>query len=198
MGAIHMSTRSKLLLLFLGLILLLAACGEKDYNGDFSYEVSDFSYTNQNNEQFDSGELEGKFWIADFIFTNCETVCPNMTSNMVDLQKMLKDEGLEDVEFVSFSVDPEHDTPEKLKEYAASRGASFDNWNLLTGYEFQEIKELSIKSFKTMLEEAPDSDQMIHGINFFVVTPEGNAIKKFNGTQPAEMENIVQYLKEVY
>ncbi|MFD2628221.1 SCO family protein [Oceanobacillus kapialis] len=191
-----MLRRSKLLVPIFGLILFLAACGQ-DYNGDFSFDIADFSYTNQDNEQFSSSELEGKFWIADFIFTNCETVCPPMTSNMVDLQQMLKEEGMEDVEIVSFSVDPDNDTPEKLKEYAASRGATFENWNLLTGYEFQEIKELSIKSFKTALEKAPDSDQMMHGTSFFVVTPEGNAIKKFDGRQPAEMEKIVQYLKEV-
>ncbi|WP_042223945.1 SCO family protein [Oceanobacillus manasiensis] len=193
-----MPNKYKLILPFLGLLLLLTACGEEDYNGDFSYNVKDFTYTNQDNEEFNSNELEGKFWVADFVFTNCETVCPNMTSNMADLQKMLKEEGLEDVEFVSFSVDPENDTPEKLKEYAASRGATFNNWNLLTGYEFQDVKELSIKSFKTALEKAPDSDQMMHGISFFIVSPEGNAIKKFDGRQPAEMENIVQYLKEIY
>ena len=56
-----------------------------------------------------------------------------MTSNMARLQKMLKQEEL-DVELVSFSIDPETDTPELLKQYSQERGGTFDNWNLLTGY----------------------------------------------------------------
>lgn len=57
--------------------------------------------------------MKDKVWVADFIFTSCETVCPPMTANMEKLQNMLQKEGIKDVEFVSFSVDPEVDTPEK-------------------------------------------------------------------------------------
>src|SRR5699024_5128054 len=93
------------LLLF---VLFVSACGDQ-YNGDFSYEVQDFTFTNQDGEKVSKSDLEGEFWVADFIFTNCTTVCPPMTSNMANLQDQLKEAGLEDVRLVSFSVDPERD-----------------------------------------------------------------------------------------
>lgn len=110
-----MKVKIKRMLLLLS-IVLLAACG-KTIPDAKNWPVDDFTFTDQNGQSFGLSDLKGKVWVADFIFTNCETVCPPMTANMAKLQDMVKEEGL-DVEFVSFSVDPEVDTPEKLKEYA--------------------------------------------------------------------------------
>ncbi|GAB4072253.1 cytochrome c oxidase assembly accessory protein ScuA [Barrientosiimonas marina] len=182
------------LLLFIG---LLSACGEQ-YDGDFSYKVRDFTFTNQDGKEVDKSDLEGKFWIADFIFTNCTSVCPPMTANMASLQDQLKDAGLQDdVQLVSFSVDPEHDTPEALKEYAQQRGGTTDNWDLLTGYDFDTIKKFSVKSFKSILEKLPDSNQFMHGTSFYIVTPEGEAIKSYNGKKASNMEKIVADIKDM-
>ncbi|MBT2216207.1 SCO family protein [Virgibacillus dakarensis] len=179
------------------LVLFLSACGDK-YEGDFSYEIKDFTFTNQDGNEISKSDLEGKFWVADLVFTNCETVCPPMTSNMAKLQKQLSDAGLDDVQLVSFSVDPKRDTPDALKEYAMSRGAAnLDNWHLFTGYDFDTIKEFSIKSFKSPLEKDPDSDQVLHATSFFLVSPEGNAIKRYDGRKPGDMEKIVQDIKDM-
>lgn len=177
-------------------LLVLVACGT-EYEGDFSYEVSAFQYTNQEGETFSSESLEGKFWVADMIFTNCADVCMPMTANMAKLQEMLKEEGLDEVELVSFSIDPENDTPEALKEYSKQRGGEFTNWNLLTGYSFQEIKELSIKSFKAPVEKLPDSNQIAHVTSFYLISPEGNAIKRYEGTEVNNMEKIVKDIKKM-
>lgn len=77
--------------------------------------ISKISITLIRRKPFSKSDLKGKVWIADFIFTSCETVCLPMTSNMTKLQQQLKDEGITDVEFVSFSVDPEIDKPDVLK-----------------------------------------------------------------------------------
>jgi protein SCO1/2 len=183
--------RNSFYIILFGLILLLTACGEQ-YEGDFSYEVEDFTFTNQDNEEVSKSDLDGEFWVANFIFTNCETVCPPMTSNMANLQTQLNEAGLDHVNLVSFTADPERDTPEALKEFGESRGASFHNWDFLTGYEFEEIQAFSVDNFKSALEREPNSDQMMHTVRFFLVSPEGNAIKMYTGTQPAEMEQIVQ------
>ena len=192
-----MQKNTLLLILFGFILIILGGCGSQ-YEGDFSYDVQPFAFQNQDGEVVTKKELEGKFWVADMIFTNCQTVCSPMTANMAALQAKLKEAGLsEEVRLVSFSIDPERDTAEILKEYVTSRGGTFENWDVLTGYEYQEIKELSIKSFKAYLAKLPDTGQYTHATNFYIVSPEGKAIKAFDGTRHANMDKIVAYIKEI-
>lgn len=187
----------KWLVLALGLILFLVACGEKEIETNMSEEVKPFEFTTQDNETLSLKDLEGKWWVADFVFTNCTSVCLPMTSNMSQLQDKLKEEDI-DAQLVSFSVDPAYDSPEVLKEYAETYDADLTNWSFLTGYDFQTIKELSIKSFKSLLvEAAPGSDQVTHGTSFFLVNPEGEIINKYNGMDTKAMDLIVKDLKTV-
>lgn len=187
----------KLILPIAIVALILSACGDK-YEGDFSYKIKDFSFTDQNGDEMSNSDFDGNFWVADFVFTNCDTVCPPMTSNMARLQGQLSDAGLDDVQLASFSVDPDRDTPEALANYAKERGATtLDNWHLFTGYDFDTIKRFSIKSFKSALEKTPDSDQLMHSTSFFLVSPEGNAIKKYDGRKPGDMDKIVQDIKDL-
>lgn len=183
--------------LIVGLILFLVACGEQEIETNMSEEVNPFEFTTQDNETMSSKDLEGQWWVADFVFTNCTSVCLPMTSNMSQLQDKLKEEDI-DAQLVSFSVDPAYDSPEVLKEYAEAYDADLTNWSFLTGYDFQTIKELSIKSFKSLLVEAPPGgDQVTHGTSFFLVNPEGEIIKKYTGTDPKQMDLIVEDLKTV-
>lgn len=182
-------------ILIISLSLFLVACGGHDIETNMSGSVPDFEYTTQDNEPFGLKDLEGEWWIADLIFTNCTTICIPMTTNMVNLQKKLKEEDL-DVQLVSYSVDPDYDTPEVLAEYAENYGADLGNWNFLTGYDFQTIKELSTKTFKSSLHEAqPGDDQVTHGTRFFLIDPEGEVLKFYDGTKSDEIENIIDDLK---
>jgi len=177
-------------------VFFLAACGE-DIETNMSENVADFDFTTQDKGTLSLDDLEGEWWVADFVFTNCTTVCLPMTSNMSVLQDKMKEEEL-DAQLVSFSVDPDYDTPEVLQEYADEYDADLDNWTFLTGYDFQTIKELSIKSFRSMLAEAqPGDDQVTHGVSFFLVNPEGKVIKKYDGRDQKEMDNIIEDLKIV-
>lgn len=180
------------------LLLALSACGGgENIETTMSEEVPDFEFTTQDNETLTTDDLKGTYWVADFVFTNCTTVCLPMTSNMAYLQDLINEEGL-DTQLVSFSVDPDYDSPEVLKEYAEESGADLENWTFLTGYDFQTIKELSIKTFKNMVQEPPEgSDQVTHGTSFFLVNPEGEVIKNYNGVQKNNMDDIFEDLKEV-
>jgi len=191
------------------LVLILSACSNQSesYEGDFSYDIQDFEYENQDNEMVSSEDLEGTFWVADFIFTNCPSACPPMTANMSKVQSELKEAGLEDqVRFISFSIDPNHDTPKVLKDYANKFDADFSNWDLLTGYSEKEVKELSIDSFNSLLQRTPVEDpaegqpdyDFIHSSNLFIVTPNGKAIKSYNGNtmDPSVVDNMVEDLKD--
>lgn len=185
-------------ILLLVLIIFLAACGGEysEIEPNMSETVADFSFTTQDNEKLSLDDLKGEWWIADFIFTNCTTVCLPMTNNMAKLQEKLKDNNL-DVQLVSFSVDPDFDSPEVLKEYAEQYDADFRNWSFLTGYDFQTIKELSIKSFRSLVQAPDRGDQVTHGTSFMLVTPDGKYIKSYNGLDAKEMDLIVEDLNKI-
>ncbi|WP_033542627.1 SCO family protein [Planococcus sp. CAU13] len=163
-------------------ILILAGCGGK-IKDSVNWEMEDFHFTNQNNEEVSLGDLKGDVWLADFVFTNCTTVCLPMMANMTQLQQELAQEGL-DVRIVSFSVDPVVDTPEVLKSYAENYGADLSSWDLLTGYVPEKIDQFAYKNFKTVARKPEDSDQVVHGTDFFLVDREGVVRKFYNGLNP--------------
>ncbi|RBP86186.1 protein SCO1/2 [Cytobacillus firmus] len=177
-------------------ILVLSACSENEIENRVQWKVKDFSYINQDNQPLNIEDLKGKVWVADFIFTNCETVCPTLTFNMAKLQQMLKNEGII-VELVSFSVDPKVDTPEKLKEYATQFNVDFKNWHFLTGYEQEEIKDLALESFKTIVQDDPNSNQVVHGTSYYLVDKEGNVAKDYSGTQEVPYDQIIKDIKSL-
>lgn len=176
------------------LVLFLAACGGNKIETNMSEEVADFEFTTQDNEKLGLNDLEGEWWIADFIFTNCTTVCLPMTSNMSQLQDLLREEGI-DAQLVSFTVDPDYDSPEVLKKYAESYDANLNNWSFLTGFDYETIKDLSVGSFRSEVQENPGSDQITHGVRFFLVNPNGEVIKNYYGIDMNEVKTIVDDLK---
>lgn len=181
--------RNRLLtLLILLFILLLAGCG-KGIEDPLEWKIEDFNFTNQDNEEMGLADLKGEVWLADFIFTNCTTVCLPMTANMVDLQNQFKEQGL-DVQIVSFSVDPTVDSPEILKSYAENYGADFASWNLLTGYSPEKIDAFATENFKTIARKPANDDQVLHGTSFFLVDKNGVIMKDYNGVNPPVEEII--------
>lgn len=98
------------------------------------YRLPYFSFTNQEGRVISHKEYEGKVFVSDFFFTQCESICPIMSTQMVRLQEKVKQEGLSDkVWFLSHTVDPDRDTPEVLKSYATRIGADLTTWNFVTG-----------------------------------------------------------------
>src|SRR5690606_3323481 len=96
-------------------------------------KVGPFALTDQAGERVDNATLAGKPWVAAFMFTRCPTVCPRITAEMKKLQAAAKQKGVS-LHWVSFSVDPEHDTPQVLRDYARTHGLDPGNWPLLTGH----------------------------------------------------------------
>ncbi|RIW28784.1 SCO family protein [Bacillus salacetis] len=170
--------------------MILAACGNGGFEADHHWDVQDFSYTNQNNEKVNLEDLKGEVWLADFIFTNCETVCPPMTYNMTLLQEKLKEKGIKDYRIVSFSVDPEVDTPEALTEYISKYDADMSKWDLLTGYSQDHISKFAEKSFKSLVADDPNTDQVVHQTSFYLVNQEGETVKSYSGYEDVPYDQI--------
>ncbi len=183
--------RLLILVLMLAAALLMTACGSKELENTLDWKVGSFQGTTQAKEDFSTEDMKGKVWIADLIFTSCETICPPMTRNLSQLQGKLKDEGI-DVEIVSFSVDPGVDTPQKLKEFGKAHGANFDNWTYVTGYSQQDIQAFAKDTFHTLAEKIEGTNQVSHGASFYLINKDGVVKKKYSGTQDVPYDQMVE------
>ncbi len=115
-----------------------------------------FSLTDERGRPFGRDDLLGKVWVADFVFTSCSDACPRLTQRMRSLQDRLDPHGR--VGLLSISVDPERDTPEKLRAYGEAYGARGDLWRFLTGSP-TEVQRTVVKGFKMAMAKVPAQDQ---------------------------------------
>ncbi|WP_308807547.1 SCO family protein [Bacillus sp. MCCB 382] len=181
--------------------LLLSGCQGEDVEDSFpmKVEVGELDAVDQNGEEVSLAELnKGKIVVADFIFTNCDTVCLPMTANMSKLQQKIADAGLQDaVQLVSMSVDPEHDTPKVLTEYSSRYKYNEENWSFLTGYSRDEIESFANVSFKTPAAEVEGSDQFVHGTSFYLVSENGVLLKQYEGVSSPPYEEIIEDIERL-
>jgi len=129
-----------------------------------------FEFVNQDAQPFGSTQLAGKIWIADFIFTSCPGPCPIISTRMSELQKPLEKT---DVHFVSFTVDPEKDTPEVLREYAEKLHAQPKRWDFLTGPR-AAIYALTRDGFKLAVADGSEESGLpVHSTRVVLVDRRG-------------------------
>lgn len=141
-----------------------------------------WTLTERSGREVSSSELAGSVWVADFVFTHCAGPCPMLTHKMSGLQKEFAD-----LRFVTFSVDPERDTLERLREYATSYGADPDRWWFVRG-EWDRIVEIARDQFKvaTLKSEDPKPGfEIIHAVYFVLVDREG----RIRGYYPVGVED---------
>lgn len=122
-----------------------------------------FSYLDQNGHRFTDQDLRGHVWICDFFFSTCTSICPMMTFRMSQLQTQIASPA---VQFVSFSVDPFHDTPAVLKQYAKAWKADDSRWHFLST-EPTELMETA--AGMKVFVKLPDKDEPIQHSPFFTL-----------------------------
>jgi protein SCO1 len=154
-------------------LLSLSGCYGPQEELPHLFDVPAFSLVERSGRPATLAALHGRPWIADFIFTRCGGACPAMTARMAGLRKRLAGTP---VAFVSFSVDPSHDTPEVLRRYASAAGAG-DDWWFVTG-AVRDLHALSTEGFKlAAMENAPGAETadgpFLHSSKFVLVDGEG-------------------------
>ncbi len=150
------------------------------------HKIKSFEFLNQNGEKISEKDYDGFVYVADFFFTTCPSICPIMTDNMLKIQSYIKDK--KKVKLLSFSVTPEIDSVQVLKEYSIEKGVDDKYWNLLTG-DKSKIYSLARKSFLVVKENAEsNSHDMIHTENFVLVDKEKRIRGFYNGTDDEDIE----------
>lgn len=138
------------------------------------YTAPDFELTDQAGESFTKEDLKGRIWVSNFMFTSCPSVCPMLTERMKIIAARVA--VWDDVHLLSFSVDPETDTPEVLTDYAARYGIDHKQWSFLTG-DYQVMQDAIEEGFKVSMGgpiDRLDLNSVMHGTRFVLGDAEGN------------------------
>lgn len=157
------------------------------------HTIGDFSLWNQYGEPFNQDSLEGKIYVADFFFVDCQTICPKMSSQFTRLQQKLI--TTPDVVLVSHTVNPENDSVPVLKRYADEYGAVKGKWNLLTGGK-KQIYDLARKSYiVNALQGDGGPDDFIHTELFILVDKQKRIRGFYDGTSREAVDVLIDEIK---
>ncbi len=159
------------------------------------HKVPSFEYLNQDSMMITSESMIGKVWVADFFFSHCPTICPPMTSQMKRLN--LETQDLSDhVQFMSFSIDPDRDTPSRLIEYRKMYDINVKNWHFFTGDE--DATHLLAKSFFNGAERDAEADGGFGHTDYFaIVDHEGYVRGIYQGTNPDQVDLLQVDLRKL-
>jgi protein SCO1/2 len=148
-----------------------------------------FTLDSEQGKKVTRDDLAGKVWIASFIFTRCGGSCPILSSRMAALAE--RTAGVPGIRFVSFGVDPEHDTPEILAEYGRKLGADPARWTFLHG-ERPVIRTLIKDGFKLAIEDgvADSVEPILHSTRFVLVDGEGTIRGYYDGMEQPPVDQL--------
>lgn len=186
------------------LILLVWACGEpkqplpiygqKQFNEkgkEVDHTISKFKFVNQNNELVTQEKFQDKVYIADFFFTTCKTICPEMTIQLARAQKALKGQ---DYRILSHTVNPEYDTTDILLAYAQKMDADLSNWDFVTG-NAQKIYRQAASYQVVALEDTTQPIPFVHSEYLVLVDKKSRVRGLYDGTDTTEVNKLIEDVK---
>ena len=203
----------KITLLFLLLVLpaIMYFYLTKGYNnfikleviGEVDYSIDDFSFINQDNETITKDSLTGSIYVANFFFTSCPSICPIMTRNMSYLQDKLS--VFPNIRFLSHTVDPVNDTPDKLKSYVRlmqqkNININLSNWDFVTG-DKDKLYQSAANYFVNASVDSLAPGGFLHSEYFILIDKQGsvrsgidkngNAVGAYDGTNEVQMKDLI-------
>jgi protein SCO1/2 len=203
----------KITLLFLLLVLpaIMYFYLTKGYNnfikleviGEVDYSIDDFSFINQDNDTITKDSLTGSIYVANFFFTSCPSICPIMTRNMSYLQDKLS--VFPNIRFLSHTVDPVNDTPDKLKSYVSlmqqkNININLSNWDFVTG-DKDKLYESAANYFVNASVDSLAPGGFLHSEYFVLIDKQGrvrsgidkngNVVGAYDGTNEVQMKDLI-------
>lgn len=167
-----------------------------DSNGDTIYHtVPDFGFLNQDSVLITNEDVKDKIYVASFFFTSCPNICPKITNQIKRLQAMVKD--IDEIQFLSHTVDPKRDTIAKLKAYIEKYQIDTKNWHLLRGskdYTYEMAKE----GYKaTAAQDAAAEGGFIHSQYLILVDRDGHIRAVHDGTITEEVDQLEEDIRKL-
>jgi protein SCO1/2 len=155
------------------------------------HKIGQFKFINQEGREITNSTTDGKVYIADFFFTTCPTICPVMKTQMLRVYEKFDNEP--DFMILSHTLDPEHDTSELLKDYAAKIGVENDNtWHFLTGDQ-EKIFEIGQTSYlTTAMSDQTEPGGILHSGAFVLVDQKGRIRGVYDGTKEDQVNRLMK------
>lgn len=160
--------------------------------GAHAYHLGTFQLTERSGRTVSDADLADRVWIASFIFTRCPASCPRISTVMKGLQSKFAGSN---VQLVSLSVDPDHDTPAVLTDYATRFGADRDRWWFLTGPK-DALYRLILEQFHLGIAESSDEDQkagaeaVSHSAKLALVAPGNTVVGYYDADEPHDVKAL--------
>lgn len=153
------------------------------------HTIADFKFTNQNGKTITQKDYQDKIYVADFFFTTCGSICPKMTTNLVEIQKEFLNNPK--VMLLSHSVLPDIDDVAALKKYAMLNSVNDSKWNLVTG-DKKDIYALARKSYLAVKQGKPNElYDMVHTENFVLVDSKRRVRGFYDGTKKEAIQKLI-------
>jgi protein SCO1 len=166
---------------------------ELSASGDTTFHtIPRFEFTNQQGKTISDKDVDGKIFIANFFFASCKTVCPQMNEQVHRLQEAIKD--YKDIRILSFTVDPENDTPEALAVYAEKMKADNSKWWFLTGNK-DSIYTLAREGFLVPASMGAEARDFFHSQDLILVDKEKRMRGVYDGLEAAEVDTLIDEIK---
>lgn len=154
------------------------------------HKVKNIHFQNQLGQHVSLDDLRGKVIVLDFFFSRCPSICPGLARNMKKVQHAFG-KNPEIVQFLSISIDPEHDSVPVLRKYADKFGADHDGWWFLTGNK-EEIYDFALKEIKASIADTNVDSAFIHTENFFLLDSNRVVRGWYNGFDTTQLAQLVR------
>lgn len=151
--------------------------------------VPAFSYLNQDSVAITDKDFDNKIYVTDFFFTSCNTICPKMHRNMLEVYKKFKDNP--NVSILSHSIDIKYDLPSRLKKYADKLGVESSKWAFVHGSR-DSIFNVAAKSYLVAAyEDETDPQGLVHQGWFVLVDTKKQLRGAYDGTQGDQVKQLM-------
>jgi protein SCO1/2 len=152
--------------------------------------IQPFSYFNQDSISVTEKDFDGKIYVADFFFTSCNSICPIMHRNMLDVYKKFKDNPK--VKFLSHSIDIKYDLPSRLKIYATKLGVEGNQWEFVHGSR-DSIFNIAAKNYLvSAFEDSSDPQGLVHQGWFILVDTKKQLRGAYDGTKADQVKLLME------
>ncbi len=155
------------------------------------HKVSNMHFTNQLGKAVSLDDLKGKILVFDFFFSRCPSVCPNMARAMKRLQNSFVNSNDSIVQFISVSIDPEHDSVPQLRKFANRYTSNHDSWWFVTGNK-KEIYDFVLHEIKASVADVNVDTAFIHTENFFLLDKNRIVRGWYNGLDTLQQAKLVR------